>query len=205
MDLNFAHQFTENVCNASLFGLTYRFLQYFAVFSANSKDEPRLPSEMIKSQGDTAGDHLQRKLSRENCSNGDEIDTQQTRFCYRVGWRNVLNLLRTDIFYKSSLLSRRLPFKCSRINAIHSYLCTQALIQKSVWYKVRRAAPITDAHIIAVTLLSFASSWRGSLFLRNWMHSSQNSYFSVSGKMGQKAHHDDQFLRKKSTILQCFG
>ena len=75
----------QNVCNASLFGLTYRFLQYFAVFSANSKDEPRLPSEMIKSQGDSAGDHLQRKLSRESCPNGDEIDPQQTRFCYRVG------------------------------------------------------------------------------------------------------------------------
>ena len=189
----------------SLFGLTYRFLQYFAVFSANTKDEPRLPSEMIKAHWAPAGDRLQRNLSRESSPNGDEIDPQQTRFCYRVGWWNLVNILRTVIFYKTSLLSQRLSFKCSRINAIHSYLCTQVLIQKSVWYKVRRAAPITDAHIIAVTLLSFASSWRGSLFLRNWMHSSQNSCFGVSGKMGQKARHDDQFLPKKSTILECFG
>ena len=189
----------------SLFGLTYRFLPCFAVFSANTKDIPTLPSVMINTQADTAVDRLQRKLSCENGPNGDDIDPRKTRFCNRVGWQNLVNTLTPVIYYKRSVLSQRLPFKCSRINAIHSYLCTQALIQKSVWYKVRRAAPITDAHIIAVTLLSFASSWRGSLFLRNWMHSSQNSYFSVSGKMGQKAHHDDQFLRKKSTILQCFG
>ena len=88
--------------NASLFGLTYRFLLYFAVFSANTKDELRLPSEMMKTHGDTAADQLQWQLSRESYPNGDEIDPQQTRFCYRVGWWNLVNLLRTDIFTRAA-------------------------------------------------------------------------------------------------------
>ena len=79
---------------------TYRLLQYFAVFSANTKHIPTLPSvmiktqadtaadrleRMIKTQADTAADRLERRISRESGPNGDDIDPLQSRFCSRVG------------------------------------------------------------------------------------------------------------------------